>query len=447
MKPPPGQQVVGLDGSAGAAHALQWAHAHVGIFGAIRPVVAWQRPWWELIPTTVPKPPGYANAEHRGRAWRLLNRMLTRVPRGDLLEPFVVHGRAGPTLTEVAGPGSLIVVGTRGSGAVQSGLLGSVSSYCVSHATGPVAVIPATSEPRGPFERALVGVDGSDHSTQALTWIVEHAQSHTVLDVMYAWEPTSTVVATTERLADDELASQAQGLVAEVADAALRAAGRPEQPVSVSAVCGDPREVLRSRAATADLLVVGARGRRGVSPACHSGRWRRQWFTIPRSRRSWCGEAPLRRSVPLASPSGDQRPCRSGRRSTGMGRMSSNGAPPETVADVMTTDLLAVLPADRIGRVRDLMLTVSIHAVPVMDGNDVLGIVTSTDLIDDWPDDEPLSTIMSPVPTAISHEASIQEAAELMLADRIHHLLVTDEREVIGILSSLDLLAALTGGT
>lgn len=31
-----------------------------------------------------------------------------------------------------------------------------------------------------------------------------------------------------------------------------------------------------------------------------------------------------------------------------------------------------------------------------------------------------------------------------MLADRVHHLLVTDEREVIGILSSLDLLAALT---
>ncbi len=93
------------------------------------------------------------------------------------------------------------------------------------------------------------------------------------------------------------------------------------------------------------------------------------------------------------------------------------------------------------------MLSMGIHAVPVMEGNDVLGIVTSTDLIDDWPDDEPLTTVMSPVPTEIPNDASVREAAELMLADRVHHLLVTDEREVIGILSSLDLLEAFTNAS
>lgn len=110
----------------------------------------------------------------------------------------------------------------------------------------------------------------------------------------------------------------------------------------------------------------------------------------------------------------------------------------------MTDNLVAVLPADRVARARDLLLTIGIHALPVMDNNGVHGIVTSTDLGDDWDGDEEISTVMTPVPTTISDEASIGEAAELMIAHRIHHLLVTDDREVIGILSSFDLLDALT---
>lgn len=117
---------------------------------------------------------------------------------------------------------------------------------------------------------------------------------------------------------------------------------------------------------------------------------------------------------------------------------------PESVGDLMTVDLIAVLPDDQVGRARDLLLTLGLHALPVMKGNDVLGIVTSTDLVDDWPDDELVSAAMTPVPTLINVAATPQEAAELMLSNRIHHLLVTDEVEVMGILSSFDLLEALT---
>ncbi|MGF1599078.1 MAG: cyclic nucleotide-binding/CBS domain-containing protein [Acidimicrobiales bacterium] len=90
------------------------------------------------------------------------------------------------------------------------------------------------------------------------------------------------------------------------------------------------------------------------------------------------------------------------------------------------------------------MLSVGIHALLVMEGNDVLGIVTSTDLIDNWPDDEPIATVMTPAPVAIRVEAAVREAVELMISKRIHHLLVTDDIEVIGILSTFDLLDALT---
>lgn len=124
--------------------------------------------------------------------------------------------------------------------------------------------------------------------------------------------------------------------------------------------------------------------------------------------------------------------------------MRHRDAPPRVVSDLMTEDLLAVLPDDHLGRARDVMLSVGVHAVLVMDGNNVLGIVTSTDLIDNWPDDEPVATVMTPAPVSIDVEASVREAAELMLSGPTHHLVVLDGREVVGILSSFDLLEALT---
>jgi len=124
--------------------------------------------------------------------------------------------------------------------------------------------------------------------------------------------------------------------------------------------------------------------------------------------------------------------------------MRRRDAPPATVGDLMTEDLLAILPDDRVGRARDVMLSVGVHAVLVMDGNEVLGIVTSTDLIDNWPDDEPIATVMTAAPATISVEATVREAAESMISSRTHHLLVEDGHEVIGILSSFDLLDALT---
>lgn len=123
--------------------------------------------------------------------------------------------------------------------------------------------------------------------------------------------------------------------------------------------------------------------------------------------------------------------------------MKQHSGVPETIGDLVTVDIVAVLPHDKAGRARDILLTLGVHAVPVMEGNDVLGIVTSADLVEEWPDDELVSAVMTPVPTSINVEASVAEAAELMLSHRIHHLLVTDDIEVMGILSSLDLLRAL----
>ena len=116
---------------------------------------------------------------------------------------------------------------------------------------------------------------------------------------------------------------------------------------------------------------------------------------------------------------------------------------PTHVNDLMTSDLLKVKPGDLVDHARDLLLTIGIHALPVMDGNEVVGIVTSADLTEGWNGDEPVSAVMTRAPVTIDLGATIGEAAETMIGSRIHHLLVTDDAEVVGILSSLDLLRVL----
>ena len=60
-----------------------------------------------------------------------------------------------------------MVIGSRGQGAVESALLGSVSSGLLHHANRPVLVVPPCEEvtPAGPV---LVGFDGSDASPAAV---------------------------------------------------------------------------------------------------------------------------------------------------------------------------------------------------------------------------------------------------------------------------------------
>ncbi len=125
------------------------------------------------------------------------------------------------------------------------------------------------------------------------------------------------------------------------------------------------------------------------------------------------------------------------------GIMLENAVVQSTVQSLMSPDLIALQPSDRVRRSRDLILSIGIHALPVMDGNSVVGIVTSSDLVDNWPEDELVETIMTKSPVSVDAAASLQEAAEAMVDGRMHHLLVESDGETVGILSSLDLLRAL----
>ncbi|MGI9616479.1 MAG: universal stress protein [Acidimicrobiales bacterium] len=256
--------VVGIDGSPCSTKALQWAEANVDRFGLIQPVSALQTPWWAFSPTAFGATTPPSSMEFQAEAEKVARQALSQVDPTKLLEPLTVHGLTGPNLVTIGETASLIVVGTRGRGSLAAGVLGSVSLHCVNHAKVPVVVVPPDATVPSGFDRVVVGVDGSDSSIAALRWALRNTSSTSEIVAVYGWERDSSAVSDVASMAQDKLDELAQELIEDTVDRARRLE-QSDRAVTLLPQCDDPRVVLREAAANADLLVVGARGRRGVA--------------------------------------------------------------------------------------------------------------------------------------------------------------------------------------
>jgi nucleotide-binding universal stress UspA family protein len=146
--------VVGVDGSAGARHALRWAAAEARLRKVrLRVVHAW-RFGFTGIPADgygyVGDSPGLFTAEGisdlRRAAEELLDRAITEIAteaRGIGIERQVIEGGAAEVLVGAVTEGDLLVVGSRGHGGLAGLLLGSTSQQCAHHASCPVVIVRA----------------------------------------------------------------------------------------------------------------------------------------------------------------------------------------------------------------------------------------------------------------------------------------------------------------
>lgn len=115
------------------------------------------------------------------------------------------------------------------------------------------------------------------------------------------------------------------------------------------------------------------------------------------------------------------------------------------VSEFMSSPVQAVEVTADVGRVRDLALEGGAHALPVVDEDgELVGIVTTHDLAEEWPPELGVVSIMSREVVTVPPTVDAATAAVLMRDRRIHHLLVLDLRgRVVGVVSSWDLLARL----
>lgn len=139
-----GPIVVGVDGSAGAQKALDFAFAEASQRGtSVIALYAWGvPPGGNLGPITRAH---YDELEAQEEADRLLSEATVgyfdRYPDVPVERRAVHSFNAAMTLMEVAGSIAMIVVGPRGRGGFASLLLGSVADGLVHHADCPVAVV------------------------------------------------------------------------------------------------------------------------------------------------------------------------------------------------------------------------------------------------------------------------------------------------------------------
>ncbi|MEM9891001.1 MAG: universal stress protein [Actinomycetota bacterium] len=258
--------VVGIDGSPGAAHALAWAVRRAARFGPIRPVFAWEYPVLAFAGPMQPGPPLSSYEHFEDAARRLAAESVAEVPAGASAPVSVVNGPPAATLVELAASAGLLVVGTRGRSAPADILLGSVSGRVVRTASVPVVVVPESVLVEDTHRRVVVGVDGSANSIAALAWALRHAPTDSVVEAVYVWSHLVSVTPVPPYVVPTETSKEAAGKVlARAVDAAHRTSGVDRRVEATLDYGDDPRNLLVDHSVDADLLVLGARGRGGVS--------------------------------------------------------------------------------------------------------------------------------------------------------------------------------------
>ena len=138
--------------------------------------------------------------------------------------------------------------------------------------------------------------------------------------------------------------------------------------------------------------------------------------------------------------------------------------------DVMTTDVVSVMPGHSIRHATQIMLDHDVSGLPVVDGDGLLvGVLTEGDLMrrseigtDELrvsPDNDPspakerryvqghawcVQDVMTSPVTSIGEEETLAATAAIFLAKKIKRVPVVRDRRVVGIVSRRDLLRAVT---
>jgi nucleotide-binding universal stress UspA family protein len=258
--------VVGVDGSEAGRSAIDLAVTEARLHRrGLRLVHAFV--WPTLGVHVGPSPQGPPDGGLAADADRLLADALAYAtaagPELDI-SGEVITGAAVPVLLAEARHAALVVVGSRGLGGFSGLLIGSVAVQLAAHAAGPVLVARGEQRSTGPV---VVGVDGSSAAAAALTFgVAEAAARGSTMVALQTWWGHLSDEAEQELPLVYDVDNVQEVLAARLAaTVAGHCDSHPDVPVRVEVRHARAAPALVEASGTAQLVVVGARGRGGMS--------------------------------------------------------------------------------------------------------------------------------------------------------------------------------------
>lgn len=113
--------------------------------------------------------------------------------------------------------------------------------------------------------------------------------------------------------------------------------------------------------------------------------------------------------------------------------------------DLMSKQVVSIKPQEKVGRVKQIFKDKNINVLPVINSNEELvGIVSQSDILNVDNDFATIASFMSNEVITIPPYSDIQVAAQVMKKNHIHHLVVTLDKKVVGVISTYDLLKVIS---
>ena len=119
------------------------------------------------------------------------------------------------------------------------------------------------------------------------------------------------------------------------------------------------------------------------------------------------------------------------------------------VQDIMSKAIISVNTETTVFQIAKMMEQSGIGAILVKKNSNLAGIITDRDFAtkiasDRLSFDTPVEKVMSSPLITINHDESISAAAKRMTSKKIRKLAVTDNGDVVGLITSTDLVTQLT---
>ncbi|UCB55471.1 MAG: CBS domain-containing protein [Thiotrichales bacterium] len=116
------------------------------------------------------------------------------------------------------------------------------------------------------------------------------------------------------------------------------------------------------------------------------------------------------------------------------------------VKDLMSKSVVTAQPHNSVATIKAKMTKHKLNSIPVVStDHKPVGIVSAADIVAVQKAGLPISKIMTENVYTVPDYDDVAVAARIMRNHRIHHLIVTSEKQLTGIISSFDLLKLVEG--